>query len=99
MVWAAALSPSVSVAGKASRWRSRCCRIEAGGFPPSSFVPYSRNYGGQDGGQAILMRHYLTTAAFCGCLAIWSTDLKANARVEYVHPENFTDVSFRSMTH
>jgi Protein of unknown function (DUF3016) len=45
------------------------------------------------------MRHYLTTAAFCGCLAIWSTDLKANARVEYVRPENFTDVSFRSMTH
>jgi len=38
-------------------------------------------------------------AAFCGCFAIWSTDVKANVRVEYVHPENFTDVSFRSMTH
>jgi len=38
-------------------------------------------------------------AAFCGCFAMWSTDLKANARVEYVRPENFTDVSFRSMTH
>jgi hypothetical protein len=47
----------------------------------------------------MLMRRYLMAAAFCGCLAIWSTNLKANARVGYVHPENFTDVSFRSMTH
>jgi Protein of unknown function (DUF3016) len=45
------------------------------------------------------MRHYLIAAAFSGCFAIWSTSLKAKARVEYVHPENFTDVSFRSMTH
>jgi len=44
------------------------------------------------------MRYYLTAAALCGCFVIWSTDLKADARVEYVHPENFTDVSFRSMT-
>ena len=44
------------------------------------------------------MRRSLLTVAFCSCFAIWSTDLKANARVEYVHPENFTDVSFRSMT-
>jgi len=45
------------------------------------------------------MRRYLLAVAFCSCFAIWSTDLKANARVEYVRPENFTDVSFRSMTH
>ena len=45
------------------------------------------------------MRRYLLAVAFCSCFAIWSTDLKANARVEYVPPENFTDVSFRSMTH
>jgi hypothetical protein len=45
------------------------------------------------------MRRYPLAIAFCGCFAIWSTDLKANARVEYVHPENYTDVSFRSMTH
>jgi hypothetical protein len=44
------------------------------------------------------MRHYLMAAAFFGCFAIWSTRLKATVRVEYVHPENFTDVSFRSMT-
>src|SRR5215469_16396869 len=49
--------------------------------------------------QAILMRRYLLAVAFCSCFAIWSTDLKAKARVEYVRPENFTDVSFRSMTH
>jgi hypothetical protein len=48
--------------------------------------------------QAILMRYYLIAAAFGGCFAIWSTDLQANTGVEYVHPENFTDVSFRSMT-
>jgi len=48
---------------------------------------------------AMLMRRYLMAAAFCGCLGIWSTNLKASARVQYVHPENFTDVSFRSMTH
>jgi hypothetical protein len=62
-------------------------------------LSYSRNDGGQDGGQANLMWHYLKAAAFCGCFAIWSTSLRANARVEYVHPESFTDVSFRSMTH
>ncbi|MBV9875476.1 MAG: DUF3016 domain-containing protein [Verrucomicrobia bacterium] len=45
------------------------------------------------------MRHYLIAAAFCACFAVWSTSLKASARVEYVHPESFTDVSFRSMTH
>jgi hypothetical protein len=47
---------------------------------------------------APIMRYYLMAAAFCGCFAMWSTDLKADARVEYVHPESFTDVSFRSMT-
>jgi hypothetical protein len=37
-------------------------------------------------------------AAFCGSFALGSTDLRASARVQYVHPENFTDVSFKSMT-
>ena len=37
-------------------------------------------------------------AAFYSGFAIWSTSLRADVRVEYVHPENFTDVSFRSMT-
>lgn len=37
-------------------------------------------------------------AIFCGWFAVWQTKAETNARVEYVHPENFTDVSFRSMT-
>ena len=44
------------------------------------------------------MRHFFIAAAICSCFAIWSTHAKATVRVEYVHPENFTDVSFRSMT-
>jgi DUF3016 family protein len=44
------------------------------------------------------MRHFLVVAAFCGCFAVWPANAKANVRVDYVHPENFTDVSFRSMT-
>jgi DUF3016 family protein len=45
------------------------------------------------------MRHFFIAAAICSCFAIGSTNAKATVRVEYVHPENFTDVSFRSMTH
>jgi hypothetical protein len=44
------------------------------------------------------MRHFLAVAAFCSGFAIWSTKAEASVRVEYIHPENFTDVSFRSMT-
>lgn len=44
------------------------------------------------------MRHVFLVAALGGCFAIWSAKAESNARVEYVHPENFTDVSFRSMT-
>ena len=44
------------------------------------------------------MRHFFLVAAFGCCFAIWSAKAESNARVEYVHPENFTDVSFRSMT-
>jgi hypothetical protein len=44
------------------------------------------------------MRHVFLAAAIGGCFAIWSAKAETNARVEYVHPENFTDVSFRSMT-
>jgi hypothetical protein len=46
----------------------------------------------------MLMRHVFLAAALGGCFAIWSAKAESNARVEYVHPENFTDVSFRSMT-
>jgi len=44
------------------------------------------------------MRRFLVVAALSSCFAIWSTGAKATVRVEYVHPESFTDVSFRSMT-
>ena len=44
------------------------------------------------------MRHFLVTTAFGVSFVIWPVNAKANVRVEYVHPENFTDVSFRSMT-
>ncbi|MBV8216110.1 MAG: DUF3016 domain-containing protein [Verrucomicrobia bacterium] len=44
------------------------------------------------------MRHFFKAIAFCCGFAIWFTNAKANARVDYVNPENFTDVSFRSMT-
>jgi hypothetical protein len=44
------------------------------------------------------MRRVFLVAALGGCFAIWSVKAESNARVEYVHPENFTDVSFRSMT-
>ena len=46
----------------------------------------------------MLMRHFFLVAALAGCFAMWSAKAESNARVEYVHPENFTDVSFRSMT-
>ena len=42
------------------------------------------------------MRRFLVVAALSSCFAIGSTGGKAT--VQYVHPENFTDVSFRSMT-
>jgi hypothetical protein len=42
------------------------------------------------------MRRFLVVAALSSCLVIWSAGAKAT--VQYVHPENFTDVSFRSMT-
>jgi hypothetical protein len=44
------------------------------------------------------MRRVFLVAALGGCFAIWSAKAESNARVEYVQPENFTDVSFRSMT-
>ena len=44
------------------------------------------------------MRHLLVATVFYGCFAVLPADANANVRVEYVHPENFTDVSFRSMT-
>ena len=44
------------------------------------------------------MWHFLAVAALGSCFAIWSTDAKATVRVQYVHPESFTDVSFWSMT-
>ena len=43
------------------------------------------------------MRHFLVVAALSSCFAIGATSAKATVRVEYLHPENFTDVSFRSM--
>ena len=42
------------------------------------------------------MRRILVVAALSSCFAIWVTNAKTT--VLYVHPENFTDVSFRSMT-
>jgi hypothetical protein len=42
------------------------------------------------------MRRFLVVAALCSCFVVWSAGAKA--AVQYVHPENFTDVSFRSMT-
>lgn len=44
------------------------------------------------------MWHFLALVALSSCFAIWATNAKAAVRVEYVRPENFTDVSFRSMT-
>jgi Protein of unknown function (DUF3016) len=44
------------------------------------------------------MRHFFAVTALCSCFAIWSAKAEAGVRVEYIHPENFTDVSFRSMT-
>ena len=44
------------------------------------------------------MQRVFLVAALGGCFAFWSAKAESNARVEYVHPENFTDVSFRSMT-
>jgi Protein of unknown function (DUF3016) len=44
------------------------------------------------------MLRFLAVAAFCSGFAIWPAKAEAGARVEYIHPENFTDVSFRSMT-
>ena len=43
------------------------------------------------------MWRFLVVAALSSCFFIWSAGAKAT--VQYVHPENFTDVSFRSMTH
>src|ERR1700739_1941891 len=42
------------------------------------------------------MWRFLVVAALSSCFLILSAGAKA--RVQYVHPENFTDVSFRSMT-
>jgi Protein of unknown function (DUF3016) len=42
------------------------------------------------------MWRFLVVAALSSCFFIWSAGAKAT--VQYVHPENFTDVSFRSMT-
>jgi hypothetical protein len=44
------------------------------------------------------LRTRLAVAILCGGFLIGSTNANAEARVEYIHPENFTDVSFRSMT-
>jgi len=44
------------------------------------------------------MRRFLMVAALGGCFTIGASSAKATVRVEYVHPGNFTDVSFRSMT-
>jgi hypothetical protein len=44
------------------------------------------------------MRRFLVVAALSSCFVIWSISAKARVQVEYVHPENFTDVSFRSTT-
>src|SRR5258708_19825533 len=49
-------------------------------------------------GGSILMRHFFLVAALWSCFAIGSAKAEVNVRVKYVHPENFTDVSFRSMT-
>jgi hypothetical protein len=44
------------------------------------------------------MRHVFWVAVLSSCFAIGSAKAEGNVRVKYVHPENFTDVSFRSMT-
>lgn len=44
------------------------------------------------------MRYLLAVVAFSSCFVVWAANAKATVRVEYVHPEDFTDVSFRSMT-
>ena len=44
------------------------------------------------------MWHVFLVAAVSSCFAIGSAKAEVNVRVKYVHPENFTDVSFRSMT-
>jgi hypothetical protein len=44
------------------------------------------------------MRHLLLVAACCFGFAVCSTKAHGSVRVEYVNPENLTDVSFRSMT-
>jgi Protein of unknown function (DUF3016) len=44
------------------------------------------------------MRHLLAVVVSCGCFAIGAADANANALVKYINPENFTDVSFRSMS-
>jgi hypothetical protein len=44
------------------------------------------------------MRRVFLVAALFSCFAVWPAKAEVNVRVKYVHPENFTDVSFRSMT-
>ena len=44
------------------------------------------------------MWHVFLVVAVSSCFAIGSAKAEVNVRVKYVHPENFTDVSFRSMT-
>jgi hypothetical protein len=44
------------------------------------------------------LRTRLVVAVLCGSFVIGSTEAQAAARVVYVNPENFTDVSFRSMS-
>src|SRR6202007_2072685 len=58
----------------------------------------SNNADSARGGPVILMRRFLVVAALSSCFVIWSISAKATVQVEYVHPENFTDVSFRSTT-
>jgi hypothetical protein len=42
------------------------------------------------------MRYFFLAAAFIGGVVVFP--VKGSVRVEYIHPENYTDVSFRSMT-
>lgn len=44
------------------------------------------------------MRYVVLVMALWSGFVVWSANAEINVQVKYVHPENFTDVSFRSMT-
>ena len=49
-------------------------------------------------GGSILMWRVFLVAVVCSGFVGWSAKAESNVQVKYVHPENFTDVSFRGMT-